>query len=102
EVREVADVADLQSLDLVRQALAEIGPEVRGCVDARGGRALLALVLERAADDRSRDRLHVRGRVGDDEVLATRLADDARVVAVRVDVAAHGLPHRVEDARRAR
>ena len=58
-----------------------------GDVDARGGRALLALVLERAAHDRGRDRVDVGARVRDDEVLAARLADDARVVPVVRDVA---------------
>ena len=38
--------------------------------------------------------------MSDDEVLPAGLADDARVVAVRVDVAADVLPHRVEDGRR--
>jgi hypothetical protein len=36
--------------------------------------------------------------VGDDEDLAARLADDARGVAVGVDVRADRVPHRVEDA----
>jgi hypothetical protein len=38
--------------------------------------------------------------VSDDEVLAARLADDARIVAVVGDVVADRLPHRLEDGRR--
>ncbi len=37
----------------------------------------------------------------DDEVLAARLADDARIVAVVLDVGADGLPHPLEDGGRA-
>src|SRR5512133_1019955 len=101
EVREVADVAHLDRRALLDEPLAQLGPEVRGCVHARGCRALLALVLERAAQDRCGDRLDVRARMGDDEVLATGLADDAWVIAVAVDVLADGLPDRVEDLGRA-
>ena len=82
EVAEVGDVADLDRRHLLGEPLAQRRPEVRGRVDARGRRALLALVLERAAHDRGRERVDVGRRVGDDEVLAAGLADDARVVAV--------------------
>src|SRR5437763_7521854 len=101
EVPEVGWVAHPDRADLLDEPVAQLGPEVRGREDARGGRAFLALVLERAADDRGRDRLHVRGWVRDDEVLAPGLADDARVVPVPVDVRADLLPHRVEDSSRA-
>ena len=67
-------------------AVAHLRPEVRGREDAGGGGALLSLVLERAAQDGGGDRLGVGARVGDDEVLAAGLADDARVVAVAGDV----------------
>ena len=95
------DVADAQLADLRDEALAELGPEVRRRVHPRGGRALLPLVLEGAADDRRRQLVDVGGRVRDDEVLAAGLADDARVVAVLGDVRADRLPHRLEDRGRA-
>ena len=101
EVLEVGDVAHLDLRDLLREPLAELRPEICRRIDPRGRRALLPLVLERAAHDRRRNRVDVRGRVGDDEVLAAGLADDPRVVAVVADVRADRLPHRVEDARRA-
>ena len=101
EVREVGDVAVLELADLRDELLLDRRPHALGCVDARGGRALLALVLEGAAQDRSRDGLGVRGRVRDDEVLAAGLADDARVAAIAGDVLADRLPHALEDRRRA-
>ena len=96
-----ADVADLDRRDLLGQPLAQRRPQVRRRVDARRGRALLALVLERAAHDRGRERVEVGRRVGDDEVLAAGLADDPRVVAVAADVLADRLPHAVEHGGRA-
>src|SRR5919112_620612 len=82
---------------------AERRPEVRRRVHSRRGRALLALVLERSANDRGRNGVDVRGRVRDDEVLAAGLADDARVVVVRRirDVLPDRPPHPVEDTGRA-
>src|SRR5207253_7093476 len=80
---------------------AQLWPRVGGDVEAGGRRALLPLVLEGAADDRRRDGLDVRGGVGDDEVLAAGLADDARVVAVPTDVLPDRLPDALEDGRRA-
>src|SRR4029078_9915105 len=97
----VGHLANLYRAAPLAQRLPQLRPQVRRSVDARGGRALLALVLEGAAQDCSGDRVDVRARVGDDEVLAAGLADDPRVVAVAVDVLADGLPDRVEDLRRA-
>src|SRR5581483_7195735 len=74
--------------------------EVRGREDPRRRRALLSLVLERAAHDGGRDGVDVRGRVRDDEVLAARLADDSRVVAVALEILRDRSPHAVEDGGR--
>ena len=70
-------------------------------VDAAGGRALLTLVLEAAADDRDRERLRIGARMGDDEILAARLADNARIRAIAVRVRADLLPHQIEHRRAA-
>src|SRR5207302_9027444 len=101
EVREVGDVADLQLRDLGREALAHLRPDALRRVDPRGRGALLALVLEGTANDRGHERVDVGARMGDDEVLAARLPDDARIVAVALDVLADRLPHPLEDAGRA-
>ena len=87
--------------DLLGDLLAHLRPEARGHEDARRGGALLALVLEGAAEDRGRERLGVGARVRDDEVLAAGLADEPRVVAVARDVLADRLPHPLEDGGRA-
>src|SRR5581483_5241609 len=100
EVREVGDVPDLEPPHLLDEPLPELGPEVRGREDPRRRRALLSLVLERAAHDGGRDGVDVRGRVRDDEVLAARLADDSRVVAVALEILRDRSPHAVEDGGR--
>ena len=89
------------SLTLGDELLGDLVPQARGHVDARGGRALLALVLEAAANHRGGQLPRVGGGVGDDEVLAARLAHDARVVAVRVDVRADLAPQMLEHGGRA-
>lgn len=76
EVPKVGDVADADLLDGGRQAVAQTRPERPGDVGARGGGALLALVFEGAADHAREQRIGIRAGVGDDEVLAARLADD--------------------------
>ena len=55
-------------------------------VHAAGRRALLSLVLERAAHGRDRDFLRIGRRVHDDEVLAAGFADEARIAAVLAEV----------------
>lgn len=72
-------VADGQLLRLLDQASLEFGPDGRRHVEARGGAALLALVLERAADGVEDGVFNVGRRMDQVEVLAARLADDARV-----------------------
>ena len=79
------------SLDLRPHRLRHVG--------ARGGRALLALELEGAADHRDPQHVGVGRGVGDDEVLAAGLADDPRVGAVRRDVLADGAPQVLEGRR---
>src|SRR5258707_1256230 len=67
-----------------------------GDVRARGRRALLALVLERATDQDRGERRRVGRRVGDDEVLAARLTDETRVGAVVRDVLPDRAPQVLE------
>ena len=59
-------------------------PQGGGDVGAAGGGALLALVLEGAADETVDQRVDVGRLVGEDEILAAGLAHDARVGAVLV------------------
>src|ERR1041384_5852764 len=101
EVGEVGDVAELERLDGVDQRLAHAVPDGPGDVDARGGRALLALELVAAADDGGRERGGVGRAVGEDEVLAAGLADQARVALVAIDVLGDALPHHAEHVGRA-
>ena len=81
EVAEVAHVAHADLADHRDDAVAHVGPDRPRDVDAARRRALLALVLEAAAHDRHGERLRVGRGVRDDEVLAARLADDARVAS---------------------
>ena len=91
----------VQRLDLGDEVLAHLAPDRLRDVGARRGRALLALVLERAADQRRAQHVGVGRRVRDDEVLAAGLADDARVGAVRRDVLADRAPQVLERRGRA-
>src|SRR2546428_264486 len=93
EVAEVGYVAHANRGDLSRKSLARLRPDVLGHEDARAGRALLALVLEAAADDGRRQRIHVSAGVGHDEVLAAGLAHHARIILVAGDALADDLPH---------
>ena len=79
EVGEVGDVAHRQRLDLGEERVLHPVPHRPGDVGPRCGRALLALELERAADQRGAHDVRVRRRVGEHEVLAAGLADDPRV-----------------------
>src|SRR5450756_1571011 len=82
--------------------IADGAPQGSGNVGARGGRALLALVLESAADKRGRDRGGVGRRVDDDEVLAAGLADKARIVTIFLDILTYCAPQVVEGGGRSR
>ena len=102
EVAEVRDVAHADPPDLVGEQLEHAVPERCGNVGARGCRALLPLVLEGAPHQRRRDRCRLGRSVHDDEVLAARLADDARVGAVARDALPDLAPEPLEDLGRAR
>ena len=101
EVGQVGDVAHRERVGLGGELVAQPRPDAARHVGARGGRALLPLVLERAADEGRPQHVEVGARVGDDEVLAAGLADDARVGAVAVDVLADLAPELVEHRGRA-
>ena len=83
------------------ELVAHLRPHRLRDVGPRGGRALLALELEGAAQHRDPQHVGVGARVGDDEVLAAGLADDPRVGAVAGDVLADGAPQVLEGRRRA-
>lgn len=74
--------SDGDLLDLGLQAGDELLGLGLGEVDAGGGRALLALVLESAADGVVDGVLDVGGRVDEVEVLSAGLADDTGELAV--------------------
>ena len=84
------------------RASLDLGVEALGDVGARGGRALLALELEGAAQQRHGQGLRLGAGMREDEVLAAGLAHQARIALVPLDVGAHGLPHPLEDRGRAR
>ena len=99
---EVLDgIADRERRDLREQPRLQRRPEAPGDVRARRGRALLALVLEGAAAEGGGERVHVGRRMGEDEVLPARLADDPRVAAVARQVLGDRPPHALEHRRRA-
>ena len=76
----------------------DFGPQVVWEVDTAGCTAFLSLELEGAADDAGDHFVHIGGAVRDDEVLATGLADNARVGLVLGNVLANGLPQVAEHA----
>src|SRR5690606_39385168 len=102
-----AEVADVRHVT-VRQLVGGRGepvpqaavPDRPRDVRPRGGGALLALVLEGAPDQRGVQRVHVGARVGDDEVLATGLPDQPRIVPVEGDVLTDRPPQQLEGLRR--
>ena len=102
ERREILDVAHLHLRALVGEVLLHLGPERSRHVDARGGGALLALVLETAAEDPGGEGRHVGARVREDEVFAARLAHQARKGAVAIEALAHPPPQGAEGVRAAR
>ena len=102
EVAEVGDVAHRKLAHLGDEPVPESGPQAARDEEARRGGALLSLVLERPADDRRRERVRIRARMGEDEVLAACLADDPRIVAIPLQAAGDRPPHAVEHRCRAR
>src|SRR5690606_10128841 len=93
EVAEVARVAHANVADHCRNAVAHFGPERTRHVDPARCRTLLTLELESAAHDRNCQRLRIGRRMRNDEVLAARFANDARIATVTTHVAADRLPH---------
>jgi len=88
EVAPVADIAHRQRRGRIGQPVAH--PEVPEAVrHVRPGRrrALLALVLERAADQCGDDGCRICGPMHRDEVFSAGLADDARESDVAIDLA---------------
>ena len=94
---EILHVAHLDFLHHFLHRSQDIRPDALGNEGSGAGRALLALELEGAADDGSRQRPHKGGLMGKDEVLAAGLAHDARIVAVGGDVLADLLPDALEN-----
>ena len=90
------DVADLEGLDGVGEPALQLLPQAPRQVGARRRRALLPLVLERTPHQRHEQGVGVGRGVRDDGVLAAGLTDDARVVAVPVDVVPDLLPQVAE------
>ncbi len=97
EIPEVGHVSHPDVLHDRDRAVADVVPDRLRHVGPAGRRAFLALVLEGAAGDGHREGLRIGRGMGDDEVLAPGLPDDARVRAVAAHVLADGPPHRVED-----
>lgn len=69
----------LDGLGVVDELLLELGPDRLGHVQARGGTALLALVLESTTDGLDSGVVEVGRLVDQVEVLAASLTNDARV-----------------------
>src|SRR5688500_1478133 len=80
----------------VDQLIFQLGPQAPRSVETRGGRAVLPLVLVRAADGSGRELFDVGARVCQDEVLAAGLADESWVVAVLRNVLADRPPDVLE------
>jgi hypothetical protein len=97
EVGEVGDVAVRQRVGGGGEPVADAAlPQRTRHVRPRGSRALLALVLERAPDERGDERVRLGAGVRDDEVLAAGLADQSRVRPVSGEVLPDGPPQRLE------
>jgi hypothetical protein len=97
--RSQRDLVDLLEQDVLDPSLGL--PQRSGNVQTRERRALLSLVLERASDRLNRGRANVGARVDELPVLASRLADHARVAEVLVHVQRDALPQTLEDVRAA-
>jgi hypothetical protein len=91
---EVAEVRHVAHADLVHHghhAIPHLGPQRRRDVGARGGAALLALILEGAAHQPTATLLRLGRGVRHHEVLAAGFAHDARVRAVTVEPLRHAV-----------
>ena len=102
EVGRIADVAHLHFGTHLLDILQHIGPQTLRDVHARGSRTLLALELEGTAEGSRGHGLLVGRGMHEDEVLATRLAHEARIADVAVEVLASLLPEALERSRRTR
>lgn len=89
----------LDGLGVVDELLLELGPDRLGHVQARGGTALLALVLKGAADGLDGGVVEVGRLVDQVEVLATGLTNNAGVglVAALSNTLANGSVQLAED-----
>src|ERR1039457_115354 len=102
EVREVGGIAHGDRLGLAGERLPELPPEATGDAGAGGRRALLALVLEGAAEQAHQQSLRRGALVSEDKVLAPGLTDQPRVGAVGAEVAGDLAPEPPEGVGRAR
>ena len=85
------DLADLGHI-----LLLEFRPDRARHIQAGGRRAFLSLEFECAADGCRDQGIDVGGIVGEDEVLAAGLANDAGIIFLLVNRIADGLPHALE------
>ena len=82
EVGELSGFTDVDLLHFSDNLLGEVLGDGRGNVCARSGTALLALELESTTNGLDRGVADIRGLVNQVEVLATGLANNARVATV--------------------
>lgn len=99
EVLVFVNGADAEMAELILQVVLEFRPDGFSDVDARVGRALLALVFEGGADGVQGGVFDVRGGVHEAPVLAAGFADDSRVGVVDAvaDAVADLLLYTLED-----
>ena len=92
------DVAELEGLLGLDQALLDLGPEGLGHVHPGAGGALLSGVLEGRPDGGGHDGLDLGRGVDEVVVLAAALTDQAGETSVVVQVLTHGSPQPLEGA----
>ena len=99
EVGQIGDVAVAQRLGGAEEVVAHLLPHRPRNERPRRGRALLPLVVERAADQRGAQHVGPRRRMSQHEVLAAGLTDQPRIGVVAVDVRADLAPQVLERRR---
>src|SRR5690606_29508255 len=92
--------ADLKRLDILLDLLLDRWPQRARYIHPRRRGALLSLVFESAPHNGRRQCRRIGRRVRDNEILASRLADDPRVRPILVDIFTYRLPDVLEDASR--